>query len=111
MPAEIVTAVYKAKSGQEPALRELLKRHVVALRGSGLVTERPRVLLRGKDGIYVEIFEWKDGAASAHAAHGHPDVGGVWAAMESACDFTCLAELRESTQTFPHFTPVDDLGS
>jgi hypothetical protein len=110
VPAEIVTAVYKSKPGQEPALRDLLRKHVVALRGSGLVTPRPRVLLRGQNGIYVEIFEWKDGAASADAAHGHPDIGGVWKAMGTVCDFTCLAELKESTQQFAHFTPVDDLG-
>ena len=66
-------------------------------------------MLKAEGGIYVEIFEWKDGAASAHAAHGHPDVGAVWQAMDLVCDFTCLAELKESTKTFPHFTPVDDV--
>lgn len=111
MPAEIVTAVYKPKPGKEQELRGLLKRHIVALRSSGLITGRPRLLLRAPDGMHVEIFEWKDGAASAHAAHAHPDVGGVWQALELVCDFSCLAELRESTKNFPHFAPVDDLGA
>lgn len=110
MPAEIVTAVYRVKPGQDAAMRDLLKRHSVALRGSGLITARPRVVLKAQGGFYVEIFEWKDGAASAHAAHAHPDVGGVWQAMELVCDFACLAELRESTQPFPHFVPQVDLG-
>ena len=111
MPAEIVTAVYKCKPGKESELRDLLRRHGTALRASGLVTARPRLVLKAEGGIYVEIFEWKDGAASANVAHGHPDVGGVWQAMDLVCDFTCLAELRESTRTFPHFLPVDDLGA
>lgn len=111
MPAEIVTAVYKSKPGKEPELRELLRRHLGALRGSGLITPRPRLLLRAEGGIYVEVFEWKDGGASAAAAHDHPDVAGVWQALGLVCDFSCLAELRESTRTFPHFTPVDDLGA
>jgi hypothetical protein len=110
MPAEIVTAVYKTKPGKEPEMRELLKKHLVALRKSGLITARPRTLLRAKNATYVEIFEWKDGAASAHAAHGHPDIGGVWESMALVCDFTCLAELTESTARFPHFAPVTDLG-
>lgn len=110
MPAEVVTAVYRPKPGKEPELRELLRRHGVALRGSGLITARPRTVLRSSTGLYVEIFEWRDGAASAHAAHGHPDVGGVWQAMELVCDFACLAELQESTRPFPHFAPQDDLG-
>jgi hypothetical protein len=111
MAAEIVTAVYRVKPGQDARMRELLARHIVALRGSGLITARPRVVLAAQGGFYVEVFEWKDGQASAHAAHVHPDVGGVWKAMEQACDFSCLAELRESTAPFPHFTALDDLGS
>jgi hypothetical protein len=110
MPAEIVTAVYKTKPGKEPEMRELLRRHLTALRSSGLVTARPRVLLRSKNAIYVEIFEWKDGEASAHAAHGHPEIGGVWESMALVCDFACLAELPEATARFPHFAPVNDLG-
>lgn len=111
MPAEVVTALYRPKPGKEPELRELLRRHVVALRGSGLITSRPRTLLRAQNGIYLELFEGKDGGASAHAAHAHPDVGGVWQAMGLVCDFVCLAELLESTQPFAHFAPQDDLGT
>jgi hypothetical protein len=111
MPAEVVTAVYKVKPGKDAELRALLKRHLTALRGSGLVTARPRVVLKAQGGFYVEIFEWKDGGASAHAAHAHPEVGGVWQAMEPVCDFSCLAELLESTKHFPHFVPQDDLGT
>jgi hypothetical protein len=111
MPAEIVTAVYRTKPGKEPEMRDLLKKHLTALRASGLVTPRPRVLLRSRNAVYVEIFEWKDGAASAHAAHGHPEIGAVWESMGLVCEFTCLAELAESTERFPHFAPVDDLGT
>lgn len=111
MPAEVVTAVYRPKPGREAELRELLRRHIVALRASGLITSRPRLVLRAPDGHYLEIFEWVDGAASAHAAHAHPDVGGVWQALDLVCQFSCLAELASSTRPFPHFTPVDDLGT
>lgn len=106
MPAEIVTAVYKAKPGKDAELRALLARHGKALTASGLVTPRPRILAKAQGDFYLEIFEWKDGAASAHAAHGHPDIGGIWQAMDLVCDFCCLAELKESTQRFPHFTPL-----
>lgn len=111
MPAAIVTVVYKVKPGQDVALRDLLKRHIVALRASGLITARARLLLKAQGGFYVEIFEWKDGEASAQAAHAHPDVGGIWHSMGMVCDFACLAELREATQPFPHFEPIGDLGS
>jgi hypothetical protein len=107
MPAEIVTAVYKAKPGKEAELRDLLARHGKALAGSGLTTARPRIVAKAQGGFYLEIFEWKDGAASAHAAHAHPDIGGIWQAMDLVCDFACLAELKESTRPFPHFAPLD----
>jgi hypothetical protein len=106
MPAEIVTCVYKAKPGKEPELRDLLERHGKALTASGLTTARPRIVAKAQNGCFLEIFEWKDGAASAHAAHGHPDIGGIWQAMELVADFCCLAELKESTRPFAHFAPL-----
>jgi hypothetical protein len=105
MTGEIVIAVYRAREGREAELEGLLARHLPTLRARGLVTERPGLLMRSRrDGTYLEVFEWKDGRA-AHAAHGDPVVGPLWEAMGKVCDFLPLAELRESTQPFPHFEP------
>ena len=106
MPAEIVTCVYKVKPGKDAEMRALLKSHRPALQAAGLITAHPHTLLQAAGGMYVEIFEWKDGEASAHAAHGHPVIGPIWTAMDAVCDFACLAELQESTKRFPHFPSV-----
>ncbi len=103
MPAEIVTCVYKVKPGKDVELRALLARHGPALAASGLITAHPRTLFQAQGGFYVEIFEWKDGETSAHAAHSHPAIGPIWQAMDLVCHFSCLAELAESTKPFPHF--------
>jgi len=102
---EIVTAIYRAHPGQEAALEELVRRHESLLRRSGLVTDRPTVLMRSADGSWVEVFEWVDADASRRA-HEDAGVGALWGQMMEVADFPCLADLPEATQRFPHFRPV-----
>jgi len=109
MPSEVVLAVYRPKPGKEDALKAQVAAHWPALKQSGLVTDREPILLQSKDGSWIEIFEWKDGGASAAAAHEHPIIGPLWNAMMENCDFIPPSALPECAQPFPHFKPVDDL--
>ena len=109
MPGEIVTALYRPRPGKEGALRALLKRHVATLRAEGLATRRPVVLMRSRaDRTYVEVFEWAT-AESAGEAHVNPRVAEIWKGMGEVCDMLTLADLKEATERFPHFEPVDGL--
>jgi hypothetical protein len=73
---EIVIAAYKPKPGQDSALLDLTRAHVPYLRSLGLITFRPALAMRGKDGTILEIFEWHDGAAAR--AHEMREIHKLW---------------------------------
>lgn len=102
---EVVMAAYRPRAGQDAALRAIVADHVRTLRRLGFATGRPVTLLRAADGTYVEIFEWRPGAAQR--AHEHPEVQRLWGAMAEVADFPKLADLAESQRPFPHFTVVE----
>jgi hypothetical protein len=101
----IVVACYRAKPGQQEALRALMTTHVATLRSIGLVTDRPPVTMEAKDGTFIEVFEWVSPEAIA-AAHGHPVVLKMWEAYGRACDYVPIAEVEEASRLFSEFTPV-----
>ncbi|MBC7939660.1 MAG: hypothetical protein H7Z19_07840 [Chitinophagaceae bacterium] len=102
-----VIVCYRPKSGQEEALRHLVRGHVPALRRMGLATDRAPLAMRAADGSVVEVFEWAS-AAAVSAAHDHPEVHKMWAAFAAACDCIKLCELAEAQNLFAEFTPLDD---
>ena len=106
MPAEIVTAVYRARPGQEKALAALIEEHTPLLVAQGLATDRkPIVMCSPTDGTFVEVFEWVDGTAAAKA-HENAAVSALWQAMAEMADFLTLADLPEASTRFAHFTPA-----
>ena len=107
MPCEVVFAAYRPKPGREPAVLEILKRHVPTLRRLGLATERPVVLIRSPgDGTLIEVFEWATSEASREA-HTRPEVEAIWHALGEEAEFPALAEVAGAGLRFPHFEPVD----
>lgn len=107
MPDEMVIAVYRPKAGKDADLLALIARHVPTLRAEGLATARPALLMRSRDGSYLEIFEWKDGSKSSDAAHSNPRVLAIWGPMHECCEFVSLGSLPEAAHPFPHFVAVD----
>lgn len=105
MDPEIVIAMYRPAEGRSSELEALIAEHLPTLRRLGLVTDRPPVLCRASDGCYLEIFEWRSGAA-AREAHEHPEVSRIWEAMEAVAEFPALGSLPEAQRRFPHFRPV-----
>lgn len=102
---DMVIVAYRAKPGCEARLTELLADHVPHLRRLGLATERPALAMRNRDGVFVEVFEWEEGAVAM--AHEHPDVQKLWAEYAELCDYVPLRELPEAADMFAHFEPVD----
>lgn len=106
MSPEVVFALYRPHPGKDAELQALIKQHVPTLRRVELITDRPVVLVRAKDGTYIEVFEWRT-ADSSRIAHEHPEVAKVWEAMGKIADFPALDSLEESKSRFTHFTPVE----
>lgn len=109
MKPEIVFALYRPHEGKDAALRALIAQHLPVLRKLELITDRPAVLVKSKNGTYVEIFEWKSSEA-AKLAHQHPEVAAVWEAMGEVCEYPVLTTLEEAEKQFPHFEPVELSG-
>ncbi len=106
---QIVCALYKAKLGKEAELESLIQKHVPVLRDLELITNRPRLTLKSRDGTYIEIIEWVD-AEAAEKAHEHPAVAQVWEAMGVISEFKKLGDLPESQKSFSHFAVVPGLS-
>ena len=76
----MVMALFRPKSGGDDAFMACMRDHLPVLRGQGLATDRPSIVLRASDGTLVEIFEWASQAAidAAHAnAGGRQAVGAL----------------------------------
>jgi hypothetical protein len=102
---EVVIAVYRWKPGRRDALLAIVEKHVPTLRTLGLITDRPVLLVEGKD-AFLEIFEWTSNEAAVEAHHA-PDVAELWNAMEEVATFPALAEIEDAQRRFPHFRPVE----
>ena len=102
---DLVIVAYRPKPDCEAHLLELLKDHVPFLRRLGFATERPSYLMQSKDGTFVEVFEWKEGAVAK--AHEHPEVLAKWDQYEKVCDYTSLKDLLEAQDLFATFKPID----
>ena len=106
MSAKVVFAMYRPSGGKDSELRALIKQHYPALKRLGLVTDRSQLLLKAKDGSYIEIFEWVSDEA-ARRAHEHPEVAEIWEQMGVVGTFGKLRQLLEVETEFPHFDAVD----
>lgn len=107
--SEIVMAAYKPKAGKEKELEELIKKHAPTLLELGLITNRPALTIKSKDGTYIEIMEWVDVEAS-EKAHEHPAVAKIWEAMEVLSQFRKISDLDEAKTSFSHYVVVNSLS-
>jgi len=101
----MVMALFRPKPGMEAELLACMRDHLPVLRGQGLATDRPSVILRAADGTLVEIFEWVSHAA-IEAAHANAVVGKLWARYSECCDYVTLGDLAEAKAMFPEFELV-----
>ncbi len=101
---QIVVCTYRVKRGKENAFRRLLARHWPVLKRLGLVTQAPRLMLRGlapeTRGDFLEVFAWR--AHGFEVAHKMPEVLAIWEPMEKLCE----PRGGRPAMEFPHFEPL-----
>jgi quinol monooxygenase YgiN len=102
----MVIVAYRPRPGREQRLLELTREHVQVLRRLGLATDRPACAMRAKDGTIVEVFEWKSKEALA-SAHANPEIQQMWKRYEEVCEYVPLATLKESSDLFAGFDPIE----
>jgi quinol monooxygenase YgiN len=104
--ARMVIVAYRPRPGKEAELLELTKTHAPILREQGLATDRPAYAMRADDGTIIEVFEWKSQEA-IDAAHTNPEVLKMWAKYGEVCDYVPLLTVRECSDMFAGFEPVE----
>ncbi len=96
---------FEVKPGKQAEMELLLARHWPALHEAGLVTDKKARIYRGlpsakpggrhgAEGVYVEIFEWRD-ASAIDLAHQLPAVMAVWEPMGAICEEMEFPEYEE----------------
>jgi hypothetical protein len=103
---EVVFALYRPHEGKDEELRQLIAQHVPTLRRLELITDRPSILVKSRNGTYIEVFEWISSDGS-YRAHQHPEVARIWESMGKVCDLPLLDTLEEIKTRFAHFEPVN----
>jgi hypothetical protein len=88
---------YYPKSGRAEELTRLVTGHWTTLHRLGLATDRPGQVWRAHDKrsgepFLVELFEWRDTAAS-EIAHQTPEVMAIWETMGPLLESMKLAQL------------------
>lgn len=102
----IVIVAYRPKPGKADVLLAEVRDHVHLLRSEGLATDRPATVMRARDGVIIEVFEWASPAAIA-SAHDNPRVQQMWGRFAACCDYVPLNTLFESADLFAEFEPLD----
>jgi len=102
---QMVAVVYKPKDGQSAQLMECIRDHLPILRGEGLATDRPVLVMRAADGSLVEIFEWRS-ASAIESAHSNAAVRALWGRFSACCEYVPLASLSEAQHPFSAFEHV-----
>ena len=100
-----VIVAYTPKPNKQEQLMAAVRKHLHVLKEEKLITDRPGSVMRAGDGTVVEVFEWRS-ADAIKQAHSNPAVQALWAEFGAACDYTPLANLRESQQMFAEFESV-----
>jgi quinol monooxygenase YgiN len=101
----IVIASYRPKEGKEEGMKKVLRDHMPVLRKEGLITNFPVIVLKAKDGSYLEIFEWKSQEA-INEAHNNENVLALWKKFEEVCTYISLSDIEECRNVFADFKPV-----
>ena len=101
-----VIVAYRPKPGQESTLLELVCNRIPNLRKEGLVTDRVPIIMRARNGTFIEVSEWKSREA-IDAAHKNPNVLAMWEKFFAVCDCVPLNTLAEADEMFAGFEPVD----
>lgn len=102
MAGRIVIVAYRPRAGREADLDRLLAGHHAALRAQDLVSDRPPVLMRARDGTRIEVFEWKSTQA-VDAAHANPAIRKLWERFDEVCEYVPLSQLEEAGGPFAEF--------
>ncbi len=102
----ISIAAFVPLPGMEAQLLRVIDERIPLLRGLGLITDRPPILMRSANGTIIHISEWADESA-IERAHSTPAVHALWKRFEACSLSVPLRSLTESHEDFATFPSID----
>jgi len=102
----MVIVAYRQRPGKQALLLALTNEHLSVLREQHLATERQSYAMQASDGTVIEVFEWKSKEAIT-AAHTNPAVLNMWERYAEACEYVPLANVKECSDMFAEFVPIE----
>jgi len=100
-----VIVTCRPKLGKEKELLDLVRRRGSTLEKEDLVTARVPTIKRARDGMIIEVSEWKSQEA-IDAAHKNPNILAMWDRFFAICDCVPFRTLAEAEEMFPNFEPL-----
>jgi hypothetical protein len=102
----IAVSVYRPHPGKENELLQVVREHYPVMRGQGLVTDRPPIIMKSSDGCIIEVMEWSNSDAIGEA-HSNPEVGKLWKRFDECSKYNeTLSSIPECTKSFASFVPL-----
>lgn len=98
----VTIKAFRAKSGKENELENVMKTQWDSLNAAGLTTDRPILYAKSKNGEVVEVLEWKDKDA-VKKAEDTPSLKTNWETIKSLTDLVPLATLPEAKDPYAAF--------
>jgi len=102
----IAIACYKPNKGKKDILKKIIKNHSKILLKENLLTKRPPIILDTKNGIIIEIFEWKSDISKAKA-HKNIKILKHWDKIEKNSKSVRLSEIQEAKDIYANFQPIN----
>lgn len=103
---KIVIVAYRPLPGKAKELEKVIESHIPVLKMEGLVTDREPIVMKSANGCLIEIFEWKS-AIAMEKAHKNKAVLELWDRFRKVCEYEKLANIKEFSQLFSEFEPVN----
>lgn len=101
----ISIASFRPRPGREADLLAVMHDRAVLMKKLGLVTDRPAIHARSREGMVLMISEWKSREA-IETAHSTPAVQALWERFETCCEYVSLDALSEVREPFASFEAI-----
>ncbi len=102
----IAIGAYRVRAGMEQPFLDALRQDVEVMRGEGLLSYRPAMILKAGPDVYLEVVEWADETAPARSSE-NERVMAVWTRKRSLADYITLADVPGSDRLFPSFEEIE----
>lgn len=102
MHPKIVISLYKPHAGKEQELEDRILHHVEALIELGMVSYRPRLVFKSKNGTYIELLE----RTATQDEDSFRSLRRFKESMADVCEIKTLADLPEAHRHFADFEEV-----